>query len=191
MKVWTTDEAGYVAVQGPKGDKGEKGEAGLPGSNGAMGPAGPKGDQGIPGPAGSPGQKGDRGDTGPAGSQGPQGQTIGTFFSAALATNTATQTTAVTVPTTNNVGYLLEAYAVATSSTGLLHFGYVGFASWLNSAGVVAQVSSTNITHSRKSAGASAWSVDFVASGTSVQVRVTGASATVINWGVYVRVLSA
>jgi hypothetical protein len=102
-------------------------------------------------------------------------------------TTDATVTAAATIATTSNKIYLVKAFVVATSAptltTNQAAYGLVGL--FKNIDGTLALVGSVGTLFTAIETDA-AWDCTLAASGTSINVNVTGVAATGIVWHVKV-----
>jgi len=98
-----------------------------------------------------------------------------------LNTTDATQTVAATIPTFTDRAYLVTAKVLATETVDHDEVGsYVMVGLFKNDGGTLTQVgSTTDLSVIESTAG---WAVAFAVSGTDIQIKVTGAAATVMSW---------
>jgi len=102
-----------------------------------------------------------------------------------VATTNNTVTTLHTVATTSNNSYIIEAKVLArrtggSSGTASDTAGYKIIGVFKNNAGTLTQVGTTTVEHS--SEDQAGWDCVFTISGTSVLVRVTGATNNNVTW---------
>ncbi len=163
---------GEVGPMGPQGEVGPMGPAGEVGPMGPQGEVGPMGLQGEVGPMGPAGPQGEVGPMGPAGPQGPAGNDGRTvvIFTGTLLNPGDTQThTIYDLPgwTSSYLELMALAYDVNSDTHRLFHHGEYGWYRRWNLAPEV-QVLGTPIN-----GGTGDYTLETIASGNSIQVRVT------------------
>jgi hypothetical protein len=102
-----------------------------------------------------------------------------------------TPTTISIIGTSSDAAYIIETHVISyrTDISGEAA-GFIFRTVWINNAGTVSQVSNDDLTSWRTGAGASAWQVDAIVSGTNVLIEVTGKFVTTINWKASSRITS-
>ncbi len=166
---------GADGAVGPQGPQGEQGPVGPQGEQGPVGPQGLQGEQGLPGADGAVGPQGPQGEQGPAGPQGPQGEPGNDGRSVAIFTGTLlnpgdTQThTIYDLPshTSSHLELLAVVQDINSDTNRLYHHGEYGwYREWTNAP--TKQVLGTPIN-----AGTGSYTLETIASGNSIQVKVT------------------
>ena len=104
-------------------------------------------------------------------------------------TTDATVTSLYTEATSNDIAYHMEAAIVATETDAHDEAAsYLIAATFKNDGGVLSQVGSTTVMHSAEDTAG--WNATFDASGTTIRLRVTGASSTNITWHAIIKTVT-